>query len=298
MQAVMGYTQEGFRKILMASALAHGALILIALFVYKGEVKEFISPVYTVSLIAPSQFNASEPSGAAVQNSAEKATLTPPAPKVAPKAVAATKAAPAKENGFALKSSGGKTLVEKSINSLKEKIKDEEDNLALKKRIDALKKKTSLTALAKPGANKHATRASNQATSQTNTNKSVAHGALPVSSQTPSAGSIAGNIEKGQKVYYSNIGTRVQEELDYPVEFKKSNVEIIVSVRIGRDGTVLSSSIEKSSGNRAFDDSLLAAVRKIGRFAPLPKDFEDDFLDADFGFCPSCTEQKVTIKKP
>ncbi|TAN61262.1 TonB family protein [bacterium] len=298
MPTVAGYGQDGFRKIVIASALAHGALIIFALFVYKGEVKEFISPVYTVSLVAPSQFVANETSVAAPQHSAEKTTYAPPASKAAPKAVAVPKTAPAKADDFALKNSANKTLVENSINTLKEKIRDKEDNAALEKRIDALKKKNFLTALAKPGANRQATHASNQTAPQTHANKLKTHGGTPRSLQASGSSNTAGNIENKHNAYYSYIGKRVHDEWDYPVEFEKSNVEVIVSVKIGRDGKVLTSSIEKSSGNRAFDESLLAAVKKAGQFAPLPKDFAGDFLEADFGFCPSCAEQKITIKKP
>lgn len=296
MPTVAGYGQEGFRKIVVASALAHGALILFALFVYKGEVKEFISPVYTVSLIAPPQFS-SNASPTATQQGAEKATLAPTAPKVAPKAVATAKAAPAKADDFALKNSANKRLVEDSINTLKEKIKDKEDNAALEKRIDALKKKNFLTALAKPGANKKMA-VSEKKLSALTTAKTLTQQSRLYATQTaqqPSDQPTA--MDKDETEYSSTIKDRI--EWTYPASFNNDNINIVVSIQIGRDGKLLDRRVEKSSERERIVQSLLDAITKAAPFPPPPKSLvKDGYFEIGFSFCPSCTEQKVTIKKP
>ncbi len=60
--------------------------------------------------------------------------------------------------------------------------------------------------------------------------------------------------------------------------------EVLVSVRIARDGVLIDSWIEKGSGNRLFDDSALKAVKKAAPFPPLPEAFDGDYLEIGFRF--------------
>lgn len=66
--------------------------------------------------------------------------------------------------------------------------------------------------------------------------------------------------------YYSVIRREIWQQWVYPDTGQK-NLEVIISIRIMKDGTVIDQKIEKSSGNPIFDKSALKATIKAN---PLP----------------------------
>ena len=62
---------------------------------------------------------------------------------------------------------------------------------------------------------------------------------------------------------------------------QSDNLEAIIDVKILRDGTVSRLEIEKSSGNRYFDQSAVKAVRKASPFPALPAWIQE--TTAEFG---------------
>ncbi|MBI5468978.1 MAG: TonB C-terminal domain-containing protein, partial [Deltaproteobacteria bacterium] len=96
------------------------------------------------------------------------------------------------------------------------------------------------------------------------------------------------DLEARYPAYFSLIHDRVQDEWSiHSEDLKDSKLSIIVSVRIARSGKLLETHIEKSSGDSHFDGSLIKAIRKA-EFPPLPQDFEGEFLETGFRFCPGC----------
>jgi TonB family protein len=67
--------------------------------------------------------------------------------------------------------------------------------------------------------------------------------------------------------YYALITRKIWSEWIYP-ESNSSGLEVIISVKIDRDGKVVSREIEKSSGDTLFDRSALKAISKA---SPLPQ---------------------------
>jgi len=96
------------------------------------------------------------------------------------------------------------------------------------------------------------------------------------------------SLQLKHKAYFSLIRDHVQENWIYPETFDNEKISVIVSIRIGRDGELIKSWVEKGSGNRQFDDSLLKAVQKASPFPPLPEDFTEDMLETGLRFCPRC----------
>ncbi len=90
--------------------------------------------------------------------------------------------------------------------------------------------------------------------------------------------------------YYSLIRDRVQSRWIYPEEFKETRILVTVSIRIGKNGGLMDTRLEGSSGNELFDESLISAVKKSAPFPPLPHGFEADYLEAVLRFCSSCGE--------
>jgi TonB family protein len=82
--------------------------------------------------------------------------------------------------------------------------------------------------------------------------------------------------------YYALIWSRIKSQWALPRGILQSdNLEAIIDVKIMRDGTVSRLEIEKSSGNRYFDQSAVRAVRKASPFPALPAWIQD--TSAEFG---------------
>ncbi len=82
--------------------------------------------------------------------------------------------------------------------------------------------------------------------------------------------------------YRSLIWSRIKSQWALPKGIlQKDNLEAIIDVRVMRDGTISRLVVEKSSGNRYFDQSAVKAIRKAGPFPPLPEWITDS--SAEFG---------------
>ncbi|RJQ44729.1 MAG: cell envelope integrity protein TolA [Nitrospiraceae bacterium] len=78
---------------------------------------------------------------------------------------------------------------------------------------------------------------------------------------------IPGNVQSlASDSYYALITRKIWSEWIYP-EFGATGLEVIISVKIERDGRIVSHDIERSSGNVLFDRSAMKAVAKA---SPLP----------------------------
>jgi TonB family protein len=64
----------------------------------------------------------------------------------------------------------------------------------------------------------------------------------------------------------------------YPAERPQKSAEILVSFALDRMGHVLSTSIVKGSGDRAFDEAALAMVRRSDPVPPPPPLVADEGL--------------------
>jgi len=72
---------------------------------------------------------------------------------------------------------------------------------------------------------------------------------------------------------------------DYVTE-KDGSREVIVVIKIQRDGKILDASFEKASGNRQLDASVMNALKKADPLPPLPDDFRESFLEIGIRFIP------------
>lgn len=97
---------------------------------------------------------------------------------------------------------------------------------------------------------------------------------------SPSASSAVSSSQ--MNAYYALIWSRIKSQWALPRGIlQRDNLEAIIDVKILRDGTVSRLEIEKSSGNRYFDQSAVKAVRKASPFPVLPAWIQD--ASAEFG---------------
>ncbi|SDT93520.1 TonB family C-terminal domain-containing protein [Verrucomicrobium sp. GAS474] len=76
--------------------------------------------------------------------------------------------------------------------------------------------------------------------------------------------------------YYGLIRDEMYRAWDQPVDLSGKGYATIIRVTLADDGRITGSSIERSSGNTAFDQSALAAARRVNRLSkPKPADIAD-----------------------
>jgi TolA protein len=102
----------------------------------------------------------------------------------------------------------------------------------------------------------------------------------------PGGGGAAANLRFSR--YYQALYEKIYQSWilpDYVTE-KEGSREVIVVIKIQRDGKILGASFEKESGNRQLDASVMNALKKADPLPPLPDDFRENFLEIGIRFIP------------
>lgn len=84
-------------------------------------------------------------------------------------------------------------------------------------------------------------------------------------------------IHKGRGSLFDNYYAKIQREIWQQWVFPdtgQKNLEAIISIRIKKDGTIITQKIEKSSGNPLFDRSANRALTKASPLSPPPYEME------------------------
>lgn len=297
---------RGMRRAVTGSLVIH-ALILAALLTigWSGKSRIMQDPVF-VDIVSNVR-KASEPAGGEVPRSAavngstgdgaeanrapqkreadnatQKAAVKIPAKQASraePKAAKRAEDAGAAQKRDAAKKEKEMASVEEALKRVTEKVRKKDDASAIESRIAEIRRKDEAEqgAIKKGLADVKKTLAQRPPASGTTTAK-----------ETGSGRSTA--IEAKYPAYYSIIKDRVQAAWIYPEGFNANDVSIVISIKIGKSGRLIDSWVEKGSGNKNFDDSLINAVKKASPFPPLPQDFKNVYLETGLRFCPLCKE--------
>lgn len=275
--------QTGLVKVAAISFFLHIALLFIALFLVKPEPKRlFFIPVSTVSLVHGASGFAEQ--GAAPGKTGEKPVLQ----KKERQADGGVKKKAIKET-----SSGKAKAHDNGVLALKSALKDIERKVEARElvaaRIESMRKKT-LTASSFGHGRGHAGKESSSGRAgQTAKDRGNAIAGVAGSGGQAGAGGVsAESLDVKYRAYLIQITERVQEQWEFPAELERSGISVIVSLKIGKDGKLINSWVEKSSGYTLFDESLMKAVTRAAPYPALPAGFEGDFLEVGLRFCPGC----------
>ncbi len=66
----------------------------------------------------------------------------------------------------------------------------------------------------------------------------------------------------------------------------KKDLETVVTIRIRKDGRIVDINVEKRSGNRVYDESILRALRSVDPLPPIPASLNTDSIEVGFRFLP------------
>ena len=275
-----------FKKTLAGSLVLHVILITIGLIVFRAEPKRmFFTPVYTVSLVEPSRARLPKKtvSGALSEPAKEEAAPEKkPEVKVREKTAEAPKKREEKAAAKVAEKPAETVSMGETIKKIRENLKKNEEKELVSSRIEEIRRrKREESVEVKKGLEGIRKRISEGA------DNGVRNYGLTT---TPGSGITAKNIDIKHQAYFAVIRDGVQENWAYPEEFNGKDMSVIVSIKIARDGRLMKAWIEKSSGNRRFDSSLMNAVEKAAPFPPLPDGFEEEYLETGIRFCPNCAD--------
>jgi TolA protein len=295
----IGRPGSGLTLTIAVSAAIH--LVLFSLLGYhmakaKEEIVVF-SPPYSVSLVAGEEPGEGGQNGVEPPAVADVLPAAPPTdstvtipvekkeiPKEAPKETAKKedKAPPAKEAPKETVSKENTETTEdldSAIEKIRKKIEAEE---AKKKRDEEAKrlaeKEKDVAAPGQPGTS------------------------APGAGRTPAPGKpgggnpygydnvfAAGGSGKGVpdtdlSAYYNEIWKRIRSMWAIPEGLSSSSLSAVYSIRVARDGRIVDVWLESGSGNGAFDDSALRAIKKADPLPPIPDKYEDTTMDVGIRF--------------
>jgi TonB family protein len=87
--------------------------------------------------------------------------------------------------------------------------------------------------------------------------------------------------------YHLNVVKKVKEVWRLPEKaLSGENLLTIVVAKVRKDGKIVNIEMEKSSGNKAYDESTMLALRAAEPLPIMPAVLNTDFLELGFNFMP------------
>ncbi len=77
-------------------------------------------------------------------------------------------------------------------------------------------------------------------------------------------------VNTALKMYYDAVWERIKGNWKIPGYLKGKGLIVVISIKLRKDGTVEDMYIERSSGNRVFDDFAVKAIKASSPFPPIP----------------------------
>ena len=87
-----------------------------------------------------------------------------------------------------------------------------------------------------------------------------------------------------QRAFYTKVTAYVYSAWVVPPTFKGKGLKVIVSATINRNGDVIKTKVEESSGSGFFDSAAEKALLKASPLPAIPSDLDDETLEIGFRF--------------
>jgi outer membrane biosynthesis protein TonB len=99
---------------------------------------------------------------------------------------------------------------------------------------------------------------------------------------------VAGGVGKGSQFasYYMHVHDRMYEAWDQPGQAKSLDKKLVTTLilHVARDGRIEGVRLERPSGNKLMDDSVMTAAHSVPRLDPLPEGLGGDFAEISVNF--------------
>jgi TonB family protein len=179
-----------------------------------------------------------------------------------------TKPVPTKNKPIPMKKEDLVSLSKKKVPEKPGTTEEERDQL--QKKIQNLKRKTEYLDVAKSARSGSAT----------------SGGLMGTGGLAGSGEGSGGIVDPLMQKYHMDVKEKINEVWRKPTFSKKGVSEVVVAIRIRRDGTVVEINPEKTSGNRSFDESIMRAIRAGEPYPRVPAGIREDPVDLGFVFRP------------
>ncbi len=93
-------------------------------------------------------------------------------------------------------------------------------------------------------------------------------------------------LDPATQKYILDIWDKVKSAWGVPGMTYKKDLETIVIIRIRKDGRIVDINVEKRSGNRIYDESILRVLRAVDPLPPIPPSLNMDSIELGFRFLP------------
>jgi TonB family protein len=100
-----------------------------------------------------------------------------------------------------------------------------------------------------------------------------------------SGGGSGAPLDPAMQKYLLDVYEKVKNAWNVPGMAKK-DLETIVTIKVRRDGRITDINIEKRSGNRVYDESVLRVLRAVEPLPIIPPSLNADSLEIGFRFLP------------
>jgi colicin import membrane protein len=248
--------EENWHKMLMVSAALHLIVLAALSFPVKKAFRKFdpSKSYYSVNLVGDI--------GPGLGSAVEEKGKTIPAKQ--PEAVKPQKEIQKKTRPTPTREKDARSLAPKKTEKEKPQNNTKDDLKSVEERIRELKQRTG---------------ASNVASSGRGT---------PGQSEIPGPGGAGGRLIDPALARYL-IGVREKIETSWHIPFISSqnrNLEVNATIKIRKDGRIVDINIDKRSGNRVYDESVVRVLRMIDPLPPLPASVTEDPLEVELTLRP------------
>ncbi len=256
-------SEESWSKMLVVSLVLH--FIVVASFsipIKMSSKKIDLSSAYSVNLVGSTGSFGGSGAPKAVSEPIKKPEK--PLPEVKEKKTPPKKPKPIKKEDDAV------SISRKKVPPKNKATREEVDRL--EQRIRNIRKKTEYMDVSKAGSG--------------GSGRGGAGGG--VGSGVPFGGNGTGKpLDPAMQRYLLDIWEKIKNAWNVPgMASHKRGLETIVMLKIRKDGRIVDIIIEKRSGNRIYDESILRVLRAVEPLPPIPSSLNTDYIDVGFRFLP------------
>jgi colicin import membrane protein len=251
--------EENWHKMLMISAALHLVMLAALSFPVKKAFRKFDTSrsYYSVNLVGEI--------GPGLGSSGEEIRRTVPArPPQAVKRSQAEKAIPQKKaRPTPTREKDARSLAPKKTDKEKPQGATKDDLKSVEERIRELKQRTG-------------------------TQMASGKGTPGQSSDLSGPGGAGGRLIDPALARYL-VGVREKIESSWHIPFissQRKSLEVNATIKIRKDGRIIDINIDKRSGNRVYDESVVRVLRMIDPLPPLPPSVAEDPLEVDLTLRP------------
>ena len=247
--------EENWHKMLMISAALHLIVLAALSFPIKKAFRKFDTSksYYSVNLVGDI--------GPGLGSAGEEKSRTIPAK--APEAVKQQKGAQKKTHPTPTREKDARSLAPKKTEKEKPQSTTKDDLESVEKRIQELKRRAGTYDVASAKG-------------------------TPGQSNLSGRGGAGGRLtDPAFASWLEGVQEKINEAWHIPfMSSQQKNLEATATIKIRKDGRIVDISIDKRSGNRVYDESVVRVLRMINQLPPLPPSVTEDPLELELHLRP------------